>query len=191
MVDPSESKSPLNEYQVGLLNRARALKPTVPPEPWGHKIIVSAAGVLAAGWDQSENVLLISSDGYSLTEPLSGARLIRNRDYEITFASILPGNLYFRTIETQEIIPIFGVWGGDGIHMTEDGWSLAYIYPWWPEATVLIKRPFVPGSGRTGLLDDAYLIQLERLEGWLKCGFSPSGKHFAVIGSGGAEIFSR
>jgi hypothetical protein len=191
MTESDSYESPLNQYQVDLLNRTRALKPTEPPEPWGNKVIVAAGGVLAAGWDKAENFLLISVEGYSLTDPASGVRLLRNRDREKTFASILPGNLQFRMVETQEIISIFGVNGGDGIHHTEDGWTLAYVYPWWPEEAVLIKLPFVPGSGRYHLLDDAYLIKLERIDGWLKCGFSPSGKHFAIVGSAGAEIFSR
>jgi hypothetical protein len=182
---------PLNQSELDLLNQARALKPNDPPKPWGNRVIVSAAGVLAAGWDKAENILLISMDGYSLSAASSGERIARNRDREKAYASISPDYLQFNVMETQETINIFGVREGDGIHRTKDGWMLQTIYPWWPHVSVIITPPFVSGSGNHGLLDNAYMIELKRLTGWLKCGFSPSGKHFAVVGSGGAEIFSR
>jgi hypothetical protein len=191
MPELNENNSPLNKDEISLLNQMRGLKPSLPPEPWGNRVIVAASGVIASGWDKSENILLISTDGYSLSDSSSGTRVSRDRDREKTFDSILPSYLQFRLTETQEIIDIFGVNGGDGIHRTKDGWTLKTVYPWWPHESVILKPPFVPGSGRHGLLDDAYMIELQRLTGWLKCGFSPAGKYFAIVGSAGAEIFSR
>lgn len=186
-----ETNSPLNDYQVEMLKLARNLHPAEPPLPWGRRVIIPAAGVLAAGWDKSENMLLISVDGYSLSDSSTGERLVRDRDSERTYAALVSNDLRFENPETHELIDIFGVNGGDGIHRTEDQWTLQKIYPWWPKEAVIIKSPFIPGSGKHHLLDDAYLIKLVRIDGWLKCGFSPSGKHFAVVGSGGAEVFSR
>ncbi len=191
MTESNDINSPLNEGQAEVLQKARELKPTEPPRPWGNRKIISASGVLAAGWDKSGNILLVSTDGYSLTNPDIGERISRNEDRERTYAAISSSNLRFQNPETEEPIDIFGVNGGDGIHRTQDGWTLKKIYPWWPREDVIIKSPFILGSGRYHLLDDAYLIKLIRLDGWLKCGFSPSGKHFAIIGSGGAEVFSR
>lgn len=184
-------QSPLTSYQQDILKQARAMKPGEPPHPWGNRLIVPAAGVLAGGWDKNDNIILISSDGYSLTNPASGERLIRNRDSEITFKSISSGYLDFKIPDNGEEIRIFGLNAGDGTHITQDGWILEVIYPWWPLDVVIIKTPFVVGSGLHAYLDRAHMIKLLRLDGWLKCGFSPSDKYFVVLGSGGAEIFSR
>jgi hypothetical protein len=192
VTEPYTSHSPLSSGEIELLSQTRALKPGLPPAPWKDRTIISASGVLAGGWDISENILLISTDGYSVSNPKTGEVMVRNRDYARTFASILPGYLQFKIPDTEEeIIDIFGINAGDGIHRTEDGWILRKVYPWWPQEAVLIKSPFVPDSGRHNLLDDAYIVSLERLTGWLRCGFSSSGKYFAIIGSAGAEIFSR
>jgi hypothetical protein len=78
------SKSPLTEYERVLLERARAMVADEPPRPWGNRITLSAAGVVAGGWDDSESVVLISHEGYSISNPRSGLRLVRNRDAELT-----------------------------------------------------------------------------------------------------------
>ncbi len=191
MSESDNIKSPLNESQREILQRARELRPTEPPQPWGSRKIISASGVLAAGWDQAGKILLVSMDGYSLSDPNTGERLVRDRDRGKTYAAMVFNNLRFQSPETQELIDIFGINGGDGIHRTQDGWTLKKIYPWWPEEAVILQPPFISSAGNYPLIDNAYLIKLIRLDGWLKCGFSPSGQHFMIVGSAGAEVFSR
>src|SRR4051812_10682267 len=99
MNESNDNNSPLNEGQSETLQRARELKPTEPPQPWGKRGIIPASGVLAAGWDQSENILLISMDGYSLSNPSTGERLIRDRDRERTYAAIVSNDLRFENPE--------------------------------------------------------------------------------------------
>lgn len=67
-------------FELDLLAKAQALKGTKPPSPWIHETIVLANGVLACGWDPDENIVLISGSGYSVTEPITGRRLTRERD---------------------------------------------------------------------------------------------------------------
>ncbi len=154
------SKSPLTDHEKDLLERARAMAADEPPHPWGKRIIISAAGVAAGGWDGAENVVLISHEGDSTSDPRSGIRLMRNRDAELTFSSISADRLSFNIPDSDTQMKIFGLWGGDGTHVTDDGWNLEVIYPWWPKASAIIRTPFIIGSGRHDYLARAHMINL-------------------------------
>lgn len=94
---------------------------------------------------------------------------------------LLPGRLE---------VPVFGIWGGDGAHMTADGWKLAVIYPLWPCEHVVIWSPWEPG--RSDYFEGARLLRLHRLEDHqLRVGFAPSGRKFMILGSAGAEVYTR
>lgn len=187
-----QRNSPLSDFEKSILTQARHMTLADPPIPWKRNHIISTAGVFAAGWDEAENVLLISNDGYSLTDPVTGKRIARETNREVTYEAITPDHLSFEIPALEKPMRIFGINGGDGIHLTEDGWELEVIYPWWPRSIVIIRTPFVLDSEMHGYLDRAHAIQLERLENTIvKCGFSPSGNRFMISGSSGAEVFSR
>ncbi|NQX70410.1 hypothetical protein HQN90_30150 [Paenibacillus alba] len=185
-------KKPINEirtkFELELLHKAQVLPESNPPPPWIKEIIVPASGCFACGWDLNENLILISSSGYSITEVSSGILIHRNRDSELTNARISSNNLTFHTPYNDEVIDIFGFEAGDGIHTTIDGWFVKVIYPWWPRASVIIENLFKPNYQ---YLNDVTMIELKRLYGDIKCGFSPSGQNLVILGSGGALIYSR
>lgn len=175
-------------FELDLLAKAQSLKATKPPSPWEHETIIPANGVLACGWDQDENIILISGSGYSITEPITGLCLHRERDAEWTEDCISEDRLTFHSPLLKKSTSIFGLEAGDGIHVTLDGWQVDVIYPWWPRATVVLDYLFTP---RYSYLSNATAIDIQRLDGAIKCGFSPSGKHLMMMGSGGALIYSR
>ncbi|WP_285399624.1 hypothetical protein [Lysinibacillus sp. fls2-241-R2A-57] len=175
-------------FELDLLKKAQSMELTKPPNPWEHETIIPASGVFACGWDQEEKVVLISGSGYSITEPITGTRLHRDYDANMTYDSISEDNLFFNIPCTKEKIMIFGFEAGDGIHVTNDGWQLEVIYPWWPRATVIIENAF---KANHQYLEGATAIDLGRLDAPIKCGFSPSGNHLMIMGSGGAIIYSR
>lgn len=175
-------------YELKLLDFAQEMKPTDPPDPWKHCVIIAAAGVIAGGWDINENIVLISGSGFSINHPITGVQIHRDRDSEKTYAHILNNGLTFKLPTFNEEIDIFGFKAGDGIHMTDDGWNLEVIYPWWPRASVIIDHVF---SKSYNYLKTAVMINVPRLDGRLKCGFSPSGSYFVILGSGGAIVYSR
>ncbi|KOP67460.1 hypothetical protein AMS62_21095 [Bacillus sp. FJAT-18019] len=176
------------KFEIDLLHQAQAKEPAKPPHPWIHEVIIPAGGCIACGWDAEENLVLISSSGYSITQPLTGNRIYRDQDPNISDTHMSADSLSFRIPHSGQDIPIFGFESGDGIHMTNDGWMLEVIYPWWPRASVALDQLFVPGYE---YLQQAVMIDLNRLDGRIKCGFSPSGRHFVILGSGGALIYSR
>jgi len=53
---------------------------TAPSPPWENRIVISAAGVIASGWTLNNKVFLFSSDGYSVSDPITGEQDIRNYD---------------------------------------------------------------------------------------------------------------
>lgn len=185
-------KKPINEirtkFELDLLNKAQSMSALNPPPPWTKEFIIPASGCIACGWDLNENLILISGTGYSITEVNSGIVLHRDRDSELTNERISSGNLTFHIPFNDEVINIFGFEAGDGIHTTNDGWIVRVIYPWWPRASVIIENLF---KSNYQYLNDATMIEINRLDGDLKCGFSLSGKKLVILGSGGAVILSR
>ncbi|RAR44612.1 hypothetical protein [Paenibacillus sp. MDMC362] len=176
------------KFEIDLLQKAQAKEPTKPPHPWTAEVSIPAAGCIACGWDAEENLVLISSNGYSITQAKSGTLIYRDRDSDVTEDHISDNYLSFHIPQSGEDIPIFGFESGDGIHITHDGWMLEVIHPWWPRASVVLDQVFVPNYE---YLKQAVMIDLNRLDGKIKCGFSPSGRHFVILGSGGALLYSR
>ncbi len=181
--------SPLTEYQRALLEQARAIVPGPPPPPWETGVAVFAGGALAAGWTHDEHIVVISTNGYSVSNPATGERLVRDRDEQRMYTFLSPDNLSFALPDTDEQVRIFGVWGGDGSHVTSDGWNVEAIYPWWPEVDVVIWPPRGPGGA--GYFDGAYLLDLAGIGTWRGCGFSPSGKYLMLLDSAGAQVYYR
>ncbi|WP_338543377.1 hypothetical protein [Paenibacillus tundrae] len=177
-----------SDSQLNLLYRAQEMIPTKPPEPWRNEVVIQAAGCIACGWNSDENLVLISSSGYSLNDSDTGLTIHRDRDANNTYDSMSPDQLTFRIPYNDECISIFGFDSGDGNHVTHDGWSVEVIYPWWPLASVIIENVFHPNYN---YLESATMIDLNRLDGSVKCGFSPSGNKLVILGSGGALIYTR
>lgn len=170
-----------------MLAEARFLEETMPSPPWNHWIEIRAAGVIAAGWTSDNRFVLISHDGYSINDPISGEMLHRDAESEATYDAMHHNDLRFRIPLTGEDIDIFGISAGDGIH-TSDGWHLDVIYPWWPRPMVTLYLSY---PGRVNFIGNRTAIKFGIYTDWIKVGFSPTGKHFAIIGSSGAEIHSK
>ncbi|GIN10898.1 hypothetical protein J26TS2_07650 [Shouchella clausii] len=175
-------------YELALLEKAQKMVPKAPPLPWRQQAVLSASGVIAAGWDSNENIILLTSSGYSINHAMTGERILRDRDTDRTENNIIDRGLKFIIPDSGEEIDLFGIEAGDGVHLTVEGWSLEVIYPWWPRASVIIDHVFVQGHE---YLLNATMLDIPRLDGWIKCGFAPSGNKFMVIGSGGAMVFAK
>ena len=163
-----------------------------PPLPWTNRVVISAAGIIASGWTNDNKVFLFSSDGYSVTEPISGQREIRNYDQDNTaMKKFSKDNLEFTIEELGQTIKIFGLRGGDGNHCTTDFWNLTSFSPSLGERIVGLQN-MKTRKRQTEYWKEFYLVSLTRLEYTeLKFGFSPNEKHLGIFGSAGAEIFTR
>lgn len=162
-----------------------------PSLPWTNRVIVSAAGIIASGWTLDNKVFLLSSDGYSISDPITGQRDIRNYDEDNSAMSkFSKDSLEFTIDELGQTIKTFGLRGGDGNHYTTD-FFLTSFSPSLGESIVGIRN-MKTRQNQTEYWKEFELISLIRLEYTaLKFGFSPNEKHFGIFGSGGAEIFTR
>lgn len=165
---------------------------TEPKKPWGNRVVIRAAGIIAAGWTSDNKVFLLSSDGYSVSHPLTGEREIWNRDQENTAMSkFSEDNLEFTIDELQQTIKVFGLRGGNGNHLTSDHWNLDSFHSGIGEQIVGIRN-FKDRKNEAEYWKNFDLVKLERLENFtLTYGFSPNERRFGIFGSGGAEVFSR
>lgn len=163
-----------------------------PSLPWANRVVISAAGIIASGWTLDNKVFLLSADGYSVSDPITGQREIRNYDENNSAMSkFSKDNLEFTVDELGQTIKIFGLRGGDGNHCTTDFWDLTSFSPSLGEQIVGIRN-MRTRQNQTEYWKEFELISLTRLEYTaLKFGFSPNEKHFGIFGSGGAEIFTR
>ncbi|MEQ9441009.1 MAG: hypothetical protein RIG62_18345 [Cyclobacteriaceae bacterium] len=163
-----------------------------PTVPWENRVIVPAAGIIASGWTKENKVFLLSADGYSVSNPITGERELRNWDEENkAMSKFSKDNLEFRIDELQETIKVFGLRGGNGNHLTSDYWNLDSFHPGLGHQIVGITN-LKKHQNKSEYWKNFDLIRLERLENCsLTYGFSPDEKHFGIFGSGGAEIFSR
>ena len=163
-----------------------------PSLPWANGVVISSAGIIASGWTLNNKVFLLSADGYSVSDPITGQREIRNYDEDNSaLLKFSKDNLEFTVDELEQTIKIFGLRGGDGNHCTTDFWNLTSFSPSLGEQIVGIRNMKIR-QNQTEYWKEFELISLTRLEYTaLKFGFSPDEKHFGIFGSGGAEIFTR
>ncbi|CAH0336034.1 hypothetical protein FVB9288_01706 [Flavobacterium sp. CECT 9288] len=163
-----------------------------PSLPWTNRVVISAAGVIASGWTLDSKVFLFSSDEYSISDPITGQREIRNYDEDNSaMTKFSKDNLEFNIDELGQTIKIFGLRGGDGNHCTTDFWNLDSFSPSLGEQIIGIQN-IKTRQNQTEYWKEFELISLINLEyTTLKFGFSPNEKHFGIFGSGGAEIFTR
>lgn len=185
-----KQKESRSSFELKLLEKAKGLPSLDESSGWRKSVIIPAAGVIAGGWTKNEEILLISSNGFSLTT-IDGIRIEREEDAELTERMISEDRLSFAHPSTNEEIKLFGLDAGDGVYGNKEGWRIEVIYPWWPRATVTLKNIFDPNHRLDEYLDNTFMLDLERIDGWTKCGFSKSGKVFMVIGSAGAEVFVK
>ncbi|MFY0632154.1 MAG: hypothetical protein JXR05_17475 [Flavobacteriaceae bacterium] len=96
-----------------------------PQEPWGNRIVISAAGIIANGWTNDNKVFLLSADGYSISNPTTREIEIKNRDEDnFAMSKFSDDNLEFKIYELNQNIKVFGLRGRNGNHLTSDDWSL-------------------------------------------------------------------
>ena len=178
------------EFELKLLDKAKIMTPGLPPSPWSKRIFIPGAGIIAGGWDMNDNFILISGSAYSINDSSSSKTIEIIYDYDVVNKSISDDYLKFNNPSTNETINIFGLNSGDGVHVNDDGWNIEVIYPWWPRASVIINNIFEHDAASREYLDKTHMIDIEELDGWIKCGFSCLGDKFVILGSGGAVIFS-
>ena len=62
----------LTFWQKQIREKALKLVPGDAPYPWQNHQTLGAAGIFAAGWTKDNEFVMLSDEGYSLINPLTG-----------------------------------------------------------------------------------------------------------------------
>ncbi|MEQ8808571.1 MAG: hypothetical protein RIE59_05835 [Imperialibacter sp.] len=150
---------------------------------WQKERVVSAAGVYGAAWTDDNKLIVISPDGYSITPCSAGGQQITRLGSNLPESAGYSDFTHYVTEEYPNPIEIFNWDNPVGKAKTSDGYLL-FLSNDGVNQEVFIKHQ-----------DDSNYLQvlpLERLETFdLSFAFSPNDEFFAIVGSGGAEIFRR
>jgi uncharacterized protein (DUF433 family) len=178
---------PLDEWELRWKKSVVSLIPTSVAGQWKSHGPTSIGGPIAAGWSKQNDLVLISFQGYSITEPITGEKIRpESGDFDETDALFRENDLRFYVPELDEEISVFGFKAGDGIGRTDDGWSLKIVYPNWPRAKVILSHRDLKGNTL-----EEYALKEEYEVEWLKCGFSPNGRSLIIFGGCDYSIFYR
>lgn len=178
----------INAYQKEYLLEVKKMYPTNKLHPWKLKKSLLIEGLIAVGWNKSNEIVLITNDKYLIYNPL--IEMFSDEVYVPNiFELFSTNNLKFKI--GNRTINIFGLYGGDGNRVSSDGWVLEIIHPYWPNAITLLREPTVPGNLQKKWAG-IKLIELKLIDYYdLKCGFSPDFKSFVISNGNGFEIFVR
>lgn len=163
---------------------AQQLTAGTPPKPWRLSRTFPAGGAVACGWTTNDDaILLISDNAYSVYKIETGEEVLINFDHNDLYDGYTKDDVHFDVKELGQTVNIFGFRAGGGNRVSSStDWVVEVIYPWWPRAMVILTRVF--------FIRYAIESDLNPVASWLACGFSVSGKHFAILGNEGVEIFS-
>lgn len=180
---------PIPPHVQALIQHLQALPITALPPPWQLVASVAIGGLLAVGYaEQSDLLLVISSQGRGIFDCLAGTRTARDRRDAAPFydESTLRAQ-GFGPLEGQ-VLPIAGLCGGGLPNTTRDGWHLQAIPLPWPRYRIFLEPPFCSMyhdlAGVTCVGDDG--------GGELRAyGFSPTGRSFVIATSCDLTIIIR
>jgi len=114
----------------------------VNPNPKGWKLVTvfAVGGLHAVGFEEnSENLLVVSSNGQSVFDCLTGIQLYRNRENNGYDSQKLKAH----RLDDANSSPIrmAGLQGGGLRTLTDDGWSLTLVHSSWPQGRLLLQEP--------------------------------------------------
>ncbi len=143
------------------------------PSGWKMVTVFAVGGLHAVGFaENSEELLVASSNGQSVTDGLTGVQLYRNRESD----GYDSRKLTARRLD-QPDGPVFrmsGLEGGGLRTCTDDGWRLSLTYSNWPKGRLLLHEPKEsPFPSKNIMFGKTVLAERYEFRAW---GFSWSGK---------------
>lgn len=166
----------------------------VPPSPWRHVSTVDVKGLLAVGFsDSSERVLVLAQQQRSVFDCASGRSLAMDTDYTVSegeLCSLVSAG--FGPLENERI-RMAGCSGGGLATSTRDGWSLRVAVLPWPRSILFLLEPggtLFQSEGRHKIATDEYYLN-EQARVQRSFGFSYSGNTLIHATSLDITFFSR
>ena len=167
--------------------RTRQVQP--PPDPWCYVTTHAIGGLLAAGFAEDTDLLLVvSSQGRGVFDCLTGEKVARdNADPypyfdEVKLIAHGMGPLTGRTIH------IAGLHGGGLPHCTHDGWSLKAFPIMWPHHDIVLEYPY---QSIYNNIDNGIKVGEDGACELRAYGFSQTGQSFIIATSCDIALFTR
>lgn len=183
------SDPPIPPHIAELARQLQALPVQPPPAPWQHRATYAVGGLIAVGYaEDSDLLLVISTQGRGVFDCRSGTKVARDHADAYEFFDEI--KLTAQGIGPLEahIIRIAGLYGGGLPNSTRDGWSLHAFPTPWPHHSIVLECPFKSvyqdraNPVKVGVAD---ICELRAY------GFSETGGSFIVALSCDIAIFSR
>jgi hypothetical protein len=159
------------------------------PAPWKLVATFTIGGLRSVGFDrESENLLVLSSQGRGVIDCLIGEKIAR--DYDEFYENETNLEAQGIGILRDRTIRMAGLFGGGLPITTEDGWQLECVTLTWPEEILILLPPrsHLYGSvtghpdTMTKLFEDSCIRAY---------GFSYTGKSFIIATTSDVTVFAR
>jgi hypothetical protein len=159
------------------------------PEPWKLVTTFAIGGLRSVGFDrESENLLVISSQGRGVIDCLTGEKVAR--DYEEFYENETSLEAQGIDILSDRTIRMSGLFGGGLPRITEDGWQLECVTLKWPEQMLILLPPnshlYGSVTGHPDTMTKIFEDSCIRA-----CGFSYTGKSLIIATTSDVTVFLR
>jgi hypothetical protein len=173
----------INSYKADFFSHFKDESLNKSIEGWMHHSSVSINGVIAVGWLQNDDIMVIGSDGIFVYDIQKKGIVFEDYETELKH-NISHNNLIYFLENRNEKVNIFGLRGGGGNLLTKDRWHLDIINLTWNIKVPRILKYYTQKSFYIELIVPSY-------ESYLYLGFSESENFFLIMGDSGIDIYSR
>jgi hypothetical protein len=158
-------------------------------DPWKLVATIAVGGLRSVGFDrESENLLVVSSQGRGVINCLTGEKV--SRDYEEFYENETGLEAQGIGVLSDRNIRMSGLFGGGLPIITEDGWQLECVTLKWPEQMLILLPPssYLYGSITGGSDTMTKIFEDSCIRAY---GFSYTGRSFIIATTSDVTVFAR
>jgi hypothetical protein len=177
------------EHLKPLKEKLLSLRVDKAPDPWRLVTIVAVGGLRSVGSDrESENLLVVSSQGRGVIDCLTGEKVAR--DYKEFYEDETSLEAQGIGILSDRTIRMSGLFGGGLLRITQDGWQVECVTLRWPEQMLILLSPdsHLYGSITGGSDTITKLFEDSCIRAY---GFSYTGKSLIIATTSDVTVFAR
>lgn len=157
-----------------------------PPPPWTWIEVAHVGGVFAAGFvPATDDLLVVSHNGRGLFDCRTGEKIARERSNEYDGLDDSQSTALGIGRDADVVVPIAGLYGGELIQSTSDGWSIEVVRYLSRNHYGYEHAVFLASNGRSVFDENVLPWKLwsdDVCEFWA-AGFSPTGRSLVVVTS--------
>ena len=160
-----------------------------PPTPWHELLSHAIGGLLAVGYAENTDLLLvISSQGRGVFDCLTGEKVARDDTDPYPYFDQIKLTAQGIGPLTDTIIHVAGLPGGGLPHHTQDGWSLKALPITWPQYDIFLEYPY---QSIYNDINNGVKVGEDGVCELRTYGFSQTGQSFIIATSCDITLFTR